>query len=85
MMKKFDYISLVGIVFVNGLEDRDSIPSRVKPKTQKMILDAALLNTKYHILSFLVCFDLGLNPSPPDHWQTLTFYIYIYGSGTKLL
>ena len=33
-------------VFPNGLEDRGSIPGRVIPKTQKMLLDAALLNTR---------------------------------------
>ena len=30
-------------VFANGLRDRGSIPVRVMPKTQKMLLDAALL------------------------------------------
>ena len=37
-------------VFVNGLGDQGSIPGRVIPKTQKMVLDAALLNTqRYNI------------------------------------
>ena len=35
-------------VFANGLEDRGSIPGRVKPKTQKTILDAALLHTQHY-------------------------------------
>ena len=35
-------------VFANGLEDRGSIPGRVIPKTQKMVLDAALLNTQHY-------------------------------------
>ena len=35
-------------VFANGPEDRGSIPGRVIPKTQKMILDAALLNTQHY-------------------------------------
>ena len=34
------------IVFANGPGDRGSIPARVIPKTQKRILDAALLNTQ---------------------------------------
>ena len=34
--------------FANGLEDRVSIPDRVMPKTKKMVLDAALLNTQYY-------------------------------------
>ena len=32
-------------VFANGLEDWGSIPGRVIPNNQKMVLDAALLNT----------------------------------------
>ena len=35
-------------VFANGPEDRDSIPGRVIPKTQKMVFDAALLNTQHY-------------------------------------
>ena len=35
-------------VFANGPEDRGSIPGRVIPKTQKMVIDAALLNTQYY-------------------------------------
>ena len=37
---------LVGRVFINGLGDQDSIPDQVMPKTQQMVLDAALLNTQ---------------------------------------
>ena len=35
-------------VFSNGLEDWGSIPGRVIPKTHKMVLDAALLNTQHY-------------------------------------
>ena len=35
-------------VFTNGLGDRGSIPDQVIPKTQKMVLDAALLNTQQY-------------------------------------
>ena len=35
-------------VFANAPGDLDSIPGRVIPKTQKMVLDAALLNTPYY-------------------------------------
>ena len=35
-------------VFTNGLGDQGSIPSQVIPKTQKMVLDAALLNTQHY-------------------------------------
>ena len=35
-------------VFANGPGDQGSIPGRVIPKTQKMVLDAALLSTQYY-------------------------------------
>ena len=35
-------------VFANCQGDLGSIPGRVKPKTQKMLLDAALLNTLHY-------------------------------------
>ena len=41
-------IYLVGKVFANGPGDRGSVPSRVIPKTQKMIPDNALLNTQHY-------------------------------------
>ena len=34
--------------FANDPGDRVSIPGRVIPKTQKMLLDGALLNTQYY-------------------------------------
>ena len=37
-----------GWVFTNGLGELDSIPGRVMPKTQKMVLDASLLNTQHY-------------------------------------
>ena len=35
-------------VFANGLEDQGSFPVGVMPKTQKMVLDAALLSTQHY-------------------------------------
>ena len=35
-------------VFANGPEDLGSIPVRVIPKAQKMVLDASLLNTQHY-------------------------------------
>ena len=32
----------------HGPGDQDSIPGRVIPKTQKMVLDTALLNTQHY-------------------------------------
>ena len=37
------------VAYANGLGDRDSIPGPVIPKTQKMVLDAALLGTQVMI------------------------------------
>ena len=41
-------IGLIGRVFANDPGDWGSIPGRVIPKTQKMVLDAALLNTQHY-------------------------------------
>ena len=35
-------------VFANGPGDQDSIPGRVIPKTQKVVIDASLLNTQHY-------------------------------------
>ena len=35
-------------VFAKGLGNQGSIPGRVIPKTQKMLLDAALLSTQHY-------------------------------------
>ena len=35
-------------VFANGVGDQGSIPGWVIPKTQKMVLDAAWLNTQHY-------------------------------------
>ena len=39
---------LAGKVFANGSGGRVSIPGRVIPKTQKMVRDAAFLNTQHY-------------------------------------
>ena len=36
------------LAFANGPGDLGSIPGRVIPKTQKMVLDASLLNTQHY-------------------------------------
>ena len=43
-------IGLVGRVFANGPGDRGSIPGRIIPKTQKMVLDATLLNIQHYMV-----------------------------------
>ena len=40
-------ISLMSRAFAYGSGDLGSIPSQVIPKTQKMVIDAALLNTQH--------------------------------------
>ena len=54
-------------VFANGPGDLGSIPGRVIPKTQKMVLDAILLNTRhYKVLSRVRWSNpgKGVAPSP---------------------
>ena len=41
-------IGIMVRVFANGLGDQGSIPGQVKPKTQKMVLDATLLNDQHY-------------------------------------
>ena len=45
---KIPDIGLAVRVFTNGPGDLGSIPGRVIPKTQKMVLDASLLNTQHY-------------------------------------
>ena len=44
-------IGLMSRVFANSPGDRGSILGRVIPKTQKLVLDAALLNTQHYKVS----------------------------------
>ena len=44
------FVGLMSRVFANDPGDRGSIPGRVILKTQKMVLDAALLNTQHYKL-----------------------------------
>ena len=41
-------IGLTSRVFAKGPGDPGSIPGRIVPKTQKMVFDAALLNTQHY-------------------------------------
>ena len=41
-------IGMMVRVFANSLGDLSSIPGQVIPKTQKMVLDASLLNTQHY-------------------------------------
>ena len=44
----FQTQAIMGRVFTNGLGDQGSIQGRVIPKSQKMVLNAALLNTQHY-------------------------------------
>ena len=46
-LSEFD-IGITVRVFANETGDLGSIPGRVVPKTQKMVLDASLLNTQHY-------------------------------------
>ena len=48
LFPKFVSFDLMSRVFTNGPEDRGSIPGRVIPKTQTMVLDATLLSTQQY-------------------------------------
>ena len=67
------YIPDIGLgvrVFANGPGDLGSIPGRVIPKTQKMVLDASLLSTQYYkvrIKGKVEQSRKGVAPSP-THW-----------------
>ena len=57
-------------VFANGSGDLGSIPGRVIPKTQKMVLDASLLSTQHYkvrIKGKVEQSRKGVAPSP-THW-----------------
>ena len=41
-------IGLMSRAFASGPGDQGSIPGRVIPKTQKMVFDAVLLNTRHY-------------------------------------
>ena len=63
-------ISLAVRVSANGPGDLGSIPGRVIPKTQKMVLDASLLNTQHYkvrIKGEVEQSREGVAPSP-THW-----------------
>ena len=58
------------IVFASGPGDLGSIPGRVIPKTQKMVLDASLLNTQHYKVRIKGKVEQsreGVAPSP-THW-----------------
>ena len=81
-------IDLVGIVFANGPGDLGSIPSRVIPKTLRMVLDTSLLNTQHYKVYIEGKVEQSRERSsalPYTFWSPLTtvtnftlLFIYIY-------
>ena len=71
----YQLISLVVRVFTNGPGDLGSIPSRVIPKTLKMVLDTSLLNTqqyKVHIKDKVEQSRERNSALPYTFWSPLT-------------
>ena len=62
-------ISLMHGVPANGLEDQGSIPGRIIPKTQKMVLDAFLLNTQHYKIK------IKGKVEPSKEWSSTLLYI----------
>ena len=48
MPQRCEVINRMSRVFAPGPGDRGSIPDRIIPKTQKMVLDATLLRTDHY-------------------------------------
>ena len=63
----YQAISLMSRVFTNDPRDRGSIPGRVILKTQKMALDAVLLNTQSYKLKIKGKVQSREWSSPPPH------------------
>ena len=56
-------------MFTNGPGELDSIPGRVIPKTQKMLLDVFLLNTQHYKVKWNNP-GKGAAPSPTPWWSS---------------
>ena len=78
-------------VFTNDPGDRGSIPGRVIPKTQKMVLDVTLINTHHYkirikgkveqsreVAPLLHLSILAMEREPPDHLRLRSPTLYMY-------
>ena len=61
---------------MNSLEERDSIPGRVIPKTQKRVLDATLINTEYY--------KVKIQGKMMQSWQRIIALPFAFGLPTLL-
>ena len=67
-------IGLMSIVFANGPGDWGSIPGRVIPKTQKMLLDSALLNTQHYKVRIKGKVELIRRVAPPSTHRCSSYW-----------
>ena len=69
-------------VFANGPGDRGSIPGRAIPKTQKMVLDPALLNIQHYRVRIKGKVELiqGMELRPPLHLGVVAIEKGAFGS-----
>ena len=73
-------------VFANGPGDQGSIPGRVIPKTQKMVLDAALLNTQHYKVRIKGKVEQSMNEVAPSPYTTVAIEKAACGSpSTKVV
>ena len=86
-MYKHPAIGLMSRVFTIGQRDRCSIPSWVIPKTQKMILDAVLLNTQHYKVRItgkveqhlsVVAIEMGAFGLPSTKVANFILLFYVY-------
>ena len=72
---------LMSRVFTNGQGDQGSIPRRVIPKTQKIVLNAALLNTQHYKVRIKgKLTNSGNGVAPPLHLVVVTIEKGTFGS-----
>ena len=55
-------------VLARGLGDESSIPGQVIPKTQKIVFDAALLNTQHY--------EVRINSKVKQSWEWSSALLY---------
>ena len=68
----FDWhIGLGNRVFANDPGDRDSIPGRVIPKTQKMALDTSLFNTQHYKVHIKGKVEQSIERSSAPHYTSV--------------
>ena len=79
----FGAIGRISRVFANGLGEQGSIPGQVIPKTQKMVLDAALFNTQHYKVQIKGSGAIkGIVQHPPLHFGVVATEKGTFGSSS---